>query len=253
MKFRDHLGRILILLVFLGCGIGLIWHIGHNLFPQGNSSVPARATSQPASAIFQTASPDAAIDKPPMASPGDTESDPDSASHLETQPKPTAQIVLEPLQDELASEKSATENESDLIELPPSLQDLQAKSGFPRLSVTEEGWFLVSEPILFKDGDSTLQENSLLVLDGLAAILKEKADIELEIVGHTDSRGNDSTNQRISEERAAATKEYLVSQGIDASRLRSKGMGSQDPIASNSTPEGRQANRRIEFLVVSPK
>ena len=73
------------------------------------------------------------------------------------------------------------------------------------------------------------------------------------IIGYTDNLGMDENNARVSSERAAAVKDYLISQGIEASRLDTKGMGSHDPIASNDTQLGRQANRRIEFLITSPK
>jgi outer membrane protein OmpA-like peptidoglycan-associated protein len=115
---------------------------------------------------------------------------------------------------------------------------------------TERGSFIAADPILFNPGASTLREASIPNLDKIAKLLREKPDIELEIIGHTDNLEPEYANQKVSSERAAAVMDYLVWQGIDRSRLRSKGMGSLDPISSNDTQWGRQANHRIEFLIL---
>jgi hypothetical protein len=73
--------------------------------------------------------------------------------------------------------------------------------------------------------------------------------MKLTIIGHTDSQASDSYNVELSRDRAEAVKEYLVSQGVDASKLMTKGMGESEPIADNSTEQGRFRNRRIEFIV----
>ncbi|MBO1531644.1 OmpA family protein [Psychrobacter sp. F1192] len=86
-------------------------------------------------------------------------------------------------------------------------------------------------------------------LDRAATILQEVPDMELMIIGHTDSQASDEYNMTLSRERAESVKEYLVSQGVDASKLTTKGMGESEPIADNSTEQGRFRNRRIEFTV----
>lgn len=73
--------------------------------------------------------------------------------------------------------------------------------------------------------------------------------MNLVIIGHTDSQASDAYNMELSRERADSVKAYLVSQGIDESKLSTKGMGETDPIADNSTEQGRFRNRRIEFMV----
>lgn len=70
---------------------------------------------------------------------------------------------------------------------------------------------------------------------------------KVRVEGHTDSDGNEANNQSLSERRAAAVVKWLVDRGIDPKRFHSVGCGSKDPIASNSTPEGKQKNRRTEF------
>jgi outer membrane protein OmpA-like peptidoglycan-associated protein len=69
-----------------------------------------------------------------------------------------------------------------------------------------------------------------------------------EIVGHTDNTGSAELNQRLSEKRANAVRDYFTANGIGPDRLTASGMGEKDPIASNETPKGRAQNRRIEFI-----
>ena len=86
-------------------------------------------------------------------------------------------------------------------------------------------------------------------LERSANIITKVADMKLMIIGHTDSLASDAYNMDLSRDRAESVKEYLVSQGIDASKLMTKGMGESEPIADNSTEKGRFLNRRIEFTV----
>ncbi|MEN6669895.1 OmpA family protein [Psychrobacter sp. B38] len=86
-------------------------------------------------------------------------------------------------------------------------------------------------------------------LDRAAKIMAEVPDLNLMIVGHTDSQASNAYNMELSQERAESVKDYLVSQGIDASKLSTKGMGETEPVADNSTEQGRFRNRRIEFIV----
>ena len=76
--------------------------------------------------------------------------------------------------------------------------------------------------------------------------MKHKPNSRIEISGHTDNVGKPETNKALSERRAQACREYLIKQGIDGSRIVAVGYGDSQPIASNDTPKGRQANRRIE-------
>lgn len=88
-------------------------------------------------------------------------------------------------------------------------------------------------------------------LDKLAQILKNNPDTNINIYGYTDSKGADSYNLSLSDRRAAAVKSYLSSKGISNSRMNTMGMGEADPIASNSTDEGRAQNRRVEFAITA--
>ena len=132
---------------------------------------------------------------------------------------------------------------------PKALEGVLPDGNTTRMVRTARGRFITTELILFNSGDSTLREASIPKLDKIAAFLIQNPEITLEIIGHTDNLGPEPVNQKVSAERAAIVMNYLASRGVDPSRLRSKGMGSLDPIESNDTQLGRQANRRIEFLV----
>jgi OOP family OmpA-OmpF porin len=72
----------------------------------------------------------------------------------------------------------------------------------------------------------------------------------IEVVGHTDDVGDDAYNQELSEQRAAAVRDYLVETGVDASKIVTIGAGENSPVASNTTDEGRAENRRVDVLVL---
>jgi OOP family OmpA-OmpF porin len=102
----------------------------------------------------------------------------------------------------------------------------------------------------FELGKATIKPISFPALDVLAQTLKDASDWKLRIIGHTDNTGTEPFNLKLSKSRAEAVKSYLVSKGIDASRITTEGLGSSKPIASNATAEGRNANRRVEFLII---
>ena len=103
--------------------------------------------------------------------------------------------------------------------------------------------------ILFATGSDQIRGESKPTLDLIGQMLKEHADLKLTIEGHTDNVGAAASNQTLSEKRAAAVRQFLISNyQIDASRLVSKGFGATKPAASNDTPEGRQQNRRVDLV-----
>ncbi len=102
----------------------------------------------------------------------------------------------------------------------------------------------------FKTGSSTILPNSFKGLDDLAVYLLRKADVSVEIGGHTDNVGAEIANQKLSEERAQSVRRYLIAKGVNAARLKAKGYGESTPTASNSIELGRQRNRRTELRVL---
>lgn len=108
---------------------------------------------------------------------------------------------------------------------------------------------IVLNNVFFENNKAVLPKVSFSELDKLAVRL-QKSQMKIEIIGHTDDKGDEQKNQKLSEERAKAVVDYLVSKNIKPERLFYKGAGSNKPIASNETEEGRQKNRRVEFVVV---
>jgi outer membrane protein OmpA-like peptidoglycan-associated protein len=104
--------------------------------------------------------------------------------------------------------------------------------------------------IFFDFNKSELQPESYPELDRLYKFLNDNSDINVEISGHTDNIGADEYNITLSNARANSVKEYLVSKGINSSRIISKGYGKSNPVATNDTDEGRQLNRRVEFKIL---
>lgn len=118
------------------------------------------------------------------------------------------------------------------------------------LEPIEVGKKVVIENIFFETGKSKLKPESYEALDKVLKLLRNNKSLRLEIAGHTDNVGSYSANKKLSTNRAKSVVDYLVGHGIDESRLEYKGYSFDEPIAPNSTPEGRQENRRVEFEIL---
>jgi OmpA-OmpF porin, OOP family len=112
--------------------------------------------------------------------------------------------------------------------------------------VTAEGTWIYKD-IQFEVNKADLRQSSLPVLDEIVGVLKAQPKLNVEIQGHTDSTGAHDYNVGLSQRRANSVKAYLVSKGIDSSRMTTKGYGPDRPIASNKTKAGRARNRRVEL------
>ncbi len=114
-----------------------------------------------------------------------------------------------------------------------------------------KGMAIILKGVYFEFGKATLRTESYPALMEAAQIMKDNPDIQVEIQGHTDSIGSERANQLLSEKRAYAVMNFLVQYGgIDPKRLTARGYGESRPIASNDTEEGRQLNRRVEFVIL---
>ncbi len=107
----------------------------------------------------------------------------------------------------------------------------------------------LKEKLYFAWNAATLKEESLATLDEVVDALKANKNFRVQVEGHTSSEGADDRNQTLSEGRAEAVLNYLVAHGIGKERLVSKGFASSVPLDTNLTPEGRENNRRVEFVV----
>lgn len=105
--------------------------------------------------------------------------------------------------------------------------------------------------VRFDTNKSTLTATAKANLDKLVPVFQEYADTDITIFGYTDSTGPADYNLKLSGERAASVKNYLVGKGLAASRFSVTGLGIADPIASNDTAEGRSKNRRVEFAITA--
>jgi outer membrane protein OmpA-like peptidoglycan-associated protein len=114
---------------------------------------------------------------------------------------------------------------------------------------TARGLIVNMSDVLFDFGKSTLRPGAREKLAKIAGIVLAHPGLNLEIEGHTDSVGSDEFNQKLSEERAAAVRQYLASQGLPSENIGARGFGEAQPVASNDNAAGRQQNRRVELVV----
>lgn len=110
---------------------------------------------------------------------------------------------------------------------------------------------IMPNSITFNTNESVIKTSANNVLDSVALVAKEYDKTRLQIVGYTDSTGNDKINQPLSERRAAAVANYLALRGVQGSRISSYGAGDANPIASNATADGKAQNRRVEITLIN--
>ncbi len=141
---------------------------------------------------------------------------------------------LQDVDDKCPNEPGPNDNEG----CPRVYQDVEVTSTHVR----------ILQKIHFEFNKAVIRPVSYPILDTVAQVLRDFPDITLEVQGHTDSRGSDAYNLRLSQARAEAVRTYLIDKGIAPNRLAARGYGEGCPIASNRTREGRAANRRVEFV-----
>ncbi len=131
------------------------------------------------------------------------------------------------------------------------LADLRFDREFTRRLLL--GDFSTIPGLAFQPGGATILESSYADLHRLANVLRDYPTLTLSISGHTDSQGDENTNQKLSLQRAQAVTDFLIRQGIPAKRLLPEGLGEAFPVAPNTTAEGRQLNRRVEIRLFKPR
>lgn len=115
----------------------------------------------------------------------------------------------------------------------------------------EVGESLRLNNIFFDFAKATLRSESHSELNRIIPYFKQYPNLKIELAGHTDAVGSDNANQKLSEDRANSVRNYLLSQGVPAAQIIAKGYGESKPVATNDTDEGRQKNRRVEFIILS--
>ena len=121
-----------------------------------------------------------------------------------------------------------------------------------RVAAAEQGILdsaLANRIVEFDSGKATLTPTGQAILDQMAAAIQKLQGRKIEIIGHTDNQGLKATNQSLSQARAEAVKTYFTGKGLSADTFTTLGQGSDRPVASNATPDGRARNRRIEFRI----
>ena len=135
----------------------------------------------------------------------------------------------------------------DVIDLSKEKSDVMTKDF--TLQALEVGAKVVMKNIFFETGKAALKDESFQQLNNVIEFMKENSTLKLEISGHSDNVGSVSSNIKLSENRAKSVVDYMVIQGIDKLRLTYKGYGPNQPIAPNTTKEGKAQNRRVEFKI----
>jgi outer membrane protein OmpA-like peptidoglycan-associated protein len=126
-------------------------------------------------------------------------------------------------------------------ELPPS---------YSTLIVDQMPMHVFLPIVYFKDNTWELTDESRQELDELVKTMAKQKGMRISIRGHTDSDGNDAVNHTLSRRRAAFVAHYLQSKGIQAGRMQTAAFGASMPIADNTTKEGKQLNRRVDFEII---
>ncbi len=135
-------------------------------------------------------------------------------------------------------DKMAAEmREIDNVQVQPSATD------------PEQLNLIINDRVLFDTDSASLHSASLGTLNDINGVLGRYPDATLTVLGYTDNTGTETHNQELSERRANAVRNYLISGGVVGGRVTAVGLGESDPIASNLGSEGRQQNRRVEFRV----
>ena len=109
---------------------------------------------------------------------------------------------------------------------------------------------IVTHSIHFKSDSANLEPLAIKTLEKILTLMKTNPELKIEIIGHTDSTGPEDYNQRLSELRARVVADWLIRNGINSKRIKAIGKGESEPIADNSTPEGRAKNRRTEIRII---
>jgi outer membrane protein OmpA-like peptidoglycan-associated protein len=140
-----------------------------------------------------------------------------------------------------------------VVDLCPA-QPAETPDGCPqryKLVVVRESHIELKQTVYFDTGKATIRAVSYALLNEVGEALEDHATLHVRIEGHTDSRGQNDYNLRLSQARAESVRDYLVARGIDHARMEPKGYGEEVPLADNRTKAGRDQNRRVEFVITS--
>ncbi|HEX6998151.1 MAG TPA: OmpA family protein [Gammaproteobacteria bacterium] len=154
-----------------------------------------------------------------------------------------AQTLAEQRAGELEQQsEQARQAQARADELEQQLADLEAQQ-------TERGLVLTLSDVLFDTARAELKPGAATAVDRIAEFMSQYPERRIIVEGHTDSRGTEEYNRRLSEERADAVRDALLDRGISSERIEVRGLGESYPVASNDTSAGQQLNRRVEVVI----
>jgi outer membrane protein OmpA-like peptidoglycan-associated protein len=148
-------------------------------------------------------------------------------------------------------EKISTDDQRTISQLWFSQfqKDLKAGLNAPLIRKKERDNF-VFEPVYFDYDESLLRAEHYDFLDRMIKVIKGHSDLRVKVTGHTDTDGSDAYNDELSKRRAQAIVDYFVQQGLSSDRLVFDFKGEKEPVDTNTTPEGKQRNRRVDFQFI---
>jgi outer membrane protein OmpA-like peptidoglycan-associated protein len=132
----------------------------------------------------------------------------------------------------------------DVLEMEPMKQEITANEMLDALN--KDGYIALN--ILFETGKSSIQQESLPVVDQIFELMNSDATLKISIEGHTDNVGDAASNKKLSNDRAKAVMDALIAKGVEKLRMSFVGWGQEKPVADNRSEEGRSKNRRVEIV-----
>jgi outer membrane protein OmpA-like peptidoglycan-associated protein len=148
-----------------------------------------------------------------------------------------------------ARTREAQRSHTEAARATSQVQQLQQELAALQAKQTDRGLVLTLGDVLFETGKADLRPGALRNLYPLVTFLQKYPERHVLIEGHTDSVGSDAFNLDLSQRRADAVRDFLLQNGVNATQLATHGYGKASPVASNSTAEGRQQNRRVELVI----
>ena len=179
------------------------------------------------------------VSEPPVELEPETIAEPEPAPEVTLEPEVAIEILDEP-------EPEIIEVTEPQVALAPAPEEVLVSE---EQKVEEILQTLDLSGINFLFGSDEITQEGIEILNDVVIVLNKHPEFNVKVEGHTDNVGDEELNLSLSQQRALSVMNYLISQGIDTERLNAIGYGESEPITSNSTPEGRATNRRIEFDV----
>jgi outer membrane protein OmpA-like peptidoglycan-associated protein len=153
--------------------------------------------------------------------------------------------------DSAASARDATAARDEAASAIDRARELESRVPDLRTEQTERGLVMTMRGVLFQSGRAEILPGAERALEEVAGLLNEYPDRRVDVEGHTDSVGGSADNQRLSERRAGSVAAFLERHGVETARIESRGLGETMPLASNDDAAGRQANRRVEIVLIA--